>query len=355
VGLVVEPTNESSMRLFAHYAKYPGQLPLSLMRLAFPQYTPPPATTRPPIYSPRPPTHDPQVDPGLDAPSSSEVVAGAEFLMPWSALLNASYTHRRLDSVIDDLSDNLGATYFLGNPGSGLASNFPKAERTYDAVTVALRRNYGTEWLVQASYTWSRLRGNYNAAILGDFELLSRTDNASSRLLPEDRTHSLKLHGAKRFELTRSLSVNLGLSYRGRSGTPLDYLGADPLLGPGGIFLLPRGSSGERTPWVHTVDSNMGLTYWLGQGKAVSLTLEAFNLFNFQEATRVDQNYTYAFVLPVTEPLEPGTLTPGKVTRIDDYTGEPAPLRAEDLNRNFKKPLQYQAPRQVRLGLRYSF
>jgi hypothetical protein len=355
VGLVVDPTKESSMRLFAHYAKYPGQLPLGLMRQAFPQYTPPPGTRPSPIYSPSPPTHDPQVDPGLVAPSSSEVVAGVELLVPWRSRLNASYTHRRLDSVIDELSDDAGNTWFLGNPGSGIASEFPKARRTYDAVTVALSRDYAWDWLLQASYTWSRLRGNYTTAILGGFDLLSRADNVSSGLLPEDRTHSLKLHGAKAFRFTRDLSANLGLSYRGRSGTPLNYLGGDPLFGPGEIFVLPRGSSGERTPWVHTVDSNVGLTWRFDRSKAVSLTVDVFNLFNFQAATRVDQNYTYASVLPVTEPVAPGTLTPDKVTRLTGFLSEKEPLRAEDLNPNFKKPLQYQAPRQVRLGLRYSF
>ena len=355
VGLVVDPLNRSRMRLFTHYAKYSGQMPLGLMRLAFPQYTPPPATTRPPIYSPSPPTHDPQVDPGLVAPSSSELVAGAEFMMPWLSRLNASYTHRRLDSVIDDLSDDESNTYFLGNPGSGLASAFPKAERTYDAVTVSLSHVTSTEWLAQASYTLSRLEGNYTGPALGGFDRPSRTDNASSGLLPDDRTHSLKLHGARVFGLTRHLSVNLGLSYRGRSGTPLNYLGADPLFGPGERFVLPRGSSGERTPWVHTVDSHLGWTWRPDRDKAVTLSLEAFNLFNFQAATRVDENYTYAPVLPVTEPVEAGTLTPDQVTRIDEYTFEKEPLREEDLNRNFKQPLQYQAPRQVRLGLRYSF
>jgi hypothetical protein len=99
----------------------------------------------------------------------------------------------------------------------------------------------------------------------------------------------------------------------------------------------------------------VGLTYRLGGSKAVSLTVDLFNLFDFQAATRVDQNYTYASVLPVTTAVEPGKLTPDRVTKIDEDTGTQVPLRAEDLNRSFKKPLEYQAPRQVRLGLRYSF
>jgi len=340
VGLVVDPTAQGRMKLFAHYAKYPGQLPLSLMQRTFaPEQWP---------------ANSANVDPELVAPTSSELVAGAEYQVLRATRLSATYTHRRLDSVIEDMSRDDGNTWFLGNPGSGLAREFPKAERTYEGLTVALNRVFAQGWLAQASYTWSRLEGNYSGPAQSDFELVSLTKNRSG-LLPYDRTHSVKLFGAKAFHLTQDLSANLGLSYRGRSGTPLNYLGAHPLYGPGETFVLPRGSSGERTPWVHTLDSNVGLTYRLGGSKAVSLTVDLFNLFNFQVATRVDQHYTYASVLPVTEPVEPGTLTPGRVTKIDEHTGQPTPLRADDLNRNFRNPVEYQAPRQVRLGLRYSF
>jgi hypothetical protein len=356
VGVVVDPTAEGRMKLFAHYAKYPGQLPLSLMQRVFhdtPRYTPPWRGGPGRVYTGGS-SHNSPVDPELVAPSSSELVAGAEYQLLRATRLSATYVHRRLDSVVEEVSRDDGNTWFLGNPGSGLAREFPKAERTYDAATVALSRVFTEGWLAQASYTWSRLEGNYTGPAQGDFQLLQLTQNRSG-LLPYDRTHSFKLFGAKAFQLTRDLSANLGLSYRSRSGTPLNYLGAHPLYGSGQTFVLPRGSSGERTPWVHTLDSNVGLTYRLGGSKAVSLTVDLFNLFDFQAATRVDQNYTHASVLPVTSGVEPGTLTPGRVTRIDDYTGQPAPLRAEDLNRSFKKPLEYQAPRQVRLGLRYSF
>ena len=34
------------------------------------------------------------------------------------------------------MSRDNGQTYFLGNPGYGIAKDFPKAERKYDAVTL---------------------------------------------------------------------------------------------------------------------------------------------------------------------------------------------------------------------------
>jgi hypothetical protein len=80
-----------------------------------------------------------------------------------------------------------------------------------------------------------------------------------------------------------------------------------------------------------------------------------FNVFNFQTATLVDENFTYKPVLPVKDgsPANlPGGSDPKVVVVTDD--GERA-MTADDVNKNFKQPTQYQAPRQVRFGIRYTF
>jgi hypothetical protein len=66
--------------------------------------------------------------------------------------------------------------------------------------------------------------------------------------------------------------------------------------------------------------------------------------------TRVNEHYTSAHVLPLEEQVAPGALTPDRLQRT---TGEP--LTDADVNREFGKPTQYQQPRQVRIGLRYTF
>ncbi|HYO71002.1 MAG TPA: hypothetical protein VEU33_33480, partial [Archangium sp.] len=71
---------------------------------------------------------------------------------------------------------------------------------------------------------------------------------------------------------------------------------------------------------------------------------------NFQEATRVDEIYTNAHVLPLETPVASGELTPGMVQTSSGHT-----LTQAEVNPGFKQPLQYQPPRQVRLGLRYTF
>ena len=93
------------------------------------------------------------------------------------------------------------------------------------------------------------------------------------------------------------------------------------------------------------------MNYRLGGDNVVSFTLDVFNLFNFQQATRVDETYTSRYVQPLDTPVTAGEfVTPGMIKTLKG-----APLTQDEVNRNFKQPLQYQAPRQVRLGLRYTF
>jgi outer membrane receptor protein involved in Fe transport len=345
IGLILDPTSYGRMKLFAHYAKYHGQVPLALMERA---------SSLAGRYS---------VDSLLAPPASSELLAGAEYEVLNRTRLIATYTRRSLDSAIEDMSRD-GSTFVLGNPGSDHLGDFPKAERTYDAVTVALRHPFDDGWLAEANYTWSRLHGNYTGlfgtgagqgepSILPEFDSISAMENRTG-LLPSDRTHAVKVLGAKVLSLTHDLWASLGVSYRGQSGTPINYLGGNADTGEGGTFVLPRGSSGERTPWVSAIDTHVGVSYRVGKEQTVSFTLDVFNLFNSQQVTRVDENYTYATVLPL-QGVKAEELTPDRVTRLDETTGEPRSLTESELNPSFKKPLQYQTPRQVRLGLRYVF
>jgi hypothetical protein len=340
VGLVVAPLDSSKMKLFAHYAQYHGQIPFGVLAGL--------------------PLEQARIDSELAAPSSTEFAAGAEYEVLRDTRLIATYTRRSLDSAVALLSRDDGNTFFLGNPGLGGASDFQKAERTHDAVTVALIRAFSEGWLAQASYTWSRLYGNYTGyfrpslgwgapGLASESTLASQLLNRTG-LLPEDRTHTLKLFAAREIDLTAEFSTSIGLSYLGRSGTPINYLGSHPLLGMGETFVLPRGSSGERTPWVHTFDPHVQVNYRVAREKVVSLTLEIFNLFNFQEVTRVNEHYTYASVFPLETAVAPGALTPDMIR-----TTSGGSLTDDQVAREFRKPIQYQAPRQVRLGLRYAF
>ncbi|MFY0573702.1 hypothetical protein ACN28S_04435 [Cystobacter fuscus] len=300
------------------------------------------------------------VDPNIQPQSSDELLFGAEYEVLANTRLGATYTHRNMNSVIEDMSRDGGNTYFLGNPGSGFTKGeFPRATRDYDAVSVFLTRNFTDGWLAQASYTWSRLYGNYAGLFRpendqldpntnSDFDLVELLENRTG-LLPYDRTHSVKLFGAKEFNFTNNLTGSLGLSYRGNSGTPISYLGGHPDYGTSEAFILPRGTAG-RTPWVHNIDGNIGVNYRVTRTNVLSLSLDVFNIFNFQQYTQVDQIYANEDVLPIAGGKIEGELTPDKVTTYDG-----TPLPADKVNKNFKQATVYQTPRQIRLGLKYTF
>ncbi len=396
VGLIVDPLRNGRMKVYANFARYYEQVPLNMLDRAFPGERRYNATRRAgvglcdpatmgtmegqaackddakTVVASSPTSLNPSrlysggsadkepVDPDIQPQSSDEYLVGAEYELMANLRMGATYTHRSMGAVIEDMSRDDGNTYFLGNPGMGFAKEFPTPTRNYDAVSVFLNRTFGDGWLAQASYTWSQLFGNYpglfrpensqlDPNILSDFDLVSLLKNREG-LLPYDRTHSVKLFGAKEFNLSKDLSASIGVSYRGNSGSPISYIGGHPIYGPSEAFVIQRGSGG-RTPWVNNIDSNVGVNYRVGKTNVVSLTLDVFNVFNFQGITSVDQNYTFASVLPVEGGVKAGDLKPEMVDNVD--TGEK--LTADDLNPNFKKATAYQAPRQIRVGLKYTF
>jgi hypothetical protein len=158
--------------------------------------------------------------------------------------------------------------------------------------------------------------------------------------------------GAKEFNFTNELSASIGLSYRGNSGTPINYFGAHDLYGTDESFVLPRGAGG-RTPWINTIDSNVGVNYRVSKDSVVSFTLDVFNLFNFQGVDQVDQTYTTLNVQPIANGTPADLENP--VGNVDwqegserfNAEGEEVPFGARegDVNRNFKNPTRYQSPR----------
>jgi hypothetical protein len=406
LGVIVDPLSNGRMKVYANFARYYEQVPLNLLDRQFPgerrysafrnagvgacdpriidtvegqtaclvdpngqadnqegnlQEVHSPTELNPSFTHMGGKVDRSPVDPNLQAQSSDEFLFGAEYELLANIRLGASYTRRYMNSVIEDMSRDDGNTYFLGNPGQGFAKEFPRPERNYDAVTVFLNRTFSDGWLAQASYTWSRLEGNYpglfrpensqlDPNILSDFDLISLLKNRSG-LLPYDRTHAVKLFGAKEFNFSNDLSASIGLSYRGNSGTPISAIGAHELYGPNEAFIVDRGSMG-RTPWVNNIDTNVGVNYRISKSNVVSLSLDVFNVFNFQEATRVDQVYTNVAVLPIEGGKANGELTPDQITKASDGVTK---LTEADRNLNYGKPTEYQAPRQIRVGLKYTF
>jgi hypothetical protein len=318
------------------------------------------------------------VDPDIKPQSSDEIVFGGEYEIIKDGRLGANYTKRWMNYVIEDMSRDEATTYFLGNPGYGIANDFPKAERKYDAVTIYFSKIFADEWLGEASYTISRLYGNYaglfrpetgqlDPNINSDFDLKSLLPNRTGPL-PGDRTHQIKLFGAKDWGLNPENHVTTGLGFRATSGEPNNTFGSHNLYGLDEVFILPRGSAGpngvsDRLPWNFSADLQLGYQYRIDKDKTVNFTVDVFNLFNFQAETGRDFRYTTSNVFPVPDgkPADipqtsssPCVLPPAgtcKLHSADDNTAfDPA-----GVNPNYGRPTQYQPPRVFRFGLRMTF
>jgi hypothetical protein len=339
------------------------------------------------------------VDPDLKSTANDEIVAGAEYELIPNARAGVTYTHRNLVRTVEDMSNNDGQTYFIGNPGSGIADAFPQAKRTYDAVTILFSKNFSDLWLAQVSYTWSQLRGNYDGLfepgslgsqtgapqldpnINSTFDLRTLLLNRDGPL-SQDITHAIKAYLAKEFVISPVFSTTLGGSFNANSGTPINALGAHPIYGSGQAFLLARGSAG-RLPWVTSFDAKVSLNYRLSKDSVVTAAVEGFNLFNSQRPTLVDQNYTLGFVGPIlgasqgSVPAQfggicatsnPSSCQPGNGSlprpRVDPATGGairvglPNPsqaLSSQVTNLTWGTPTNYQPVRQFRFSLRFTF
>ena len=310
------------------------------------------------------------VDPNLQPQSSDEIAVGGEYEVISDGRLGVNYSHRYLNNVIEDMSRDEASTYFLGNPGSGLAKDFPKATRDYDSFSVYFTKTFRELWLAQVSYTWSYSRGNYAGLFVpettqldpnnnSDFDLISLLRNRTGRL-PGDRTHVIKVFAAKEFPLTGSMSFNIGATYKGRSGTPISYLGSHVVYGADEVFVLPRGIGGE-TPWVHTVDARAGFNYQFTKSNALQLSVDIFNLFNFSAVTTVDNQFTSSDIVPgsvdpTKNPQEQICIAGSNTGCVSPLHGpDGTPITNADLNQNYKNPTQYQAPLTVRFGARVTF
>ncbi|QQS43019.1 MAG: TonB-dependent receptor [Acidobacteriota bacterium] len=166
------------------------------------------------------------VDPDLKAARQSEYTIGVERELGNNFLLAARYTHKQIDRTVEDVgvfNDQGSEAYIIGNPGLGLvceisqSANQPctKAQRDYDAVEIRVDKR-ATNYFFNASYTWSRLFGNYSGLASSDefgrnspnvnrfFDLppLGYTANGvpDNGKLATDRPHVFKAYGGYSFD-----------------------------------------------------------------------------------------------------------------------------------------------------------
>jgi hypothetical protein len=150
------------------------------------------------------------------------------------------------------------------------------------------------------------------------------------------------------------MMIDLGLTFRTRSGAPTSYWGSHPIYGADEVFILERGS-GVRLPWVHDVDGHIGFAIDLAKESQLMLTMDVFNMFNFQAHDQVDERYTNADVLPCPEGSDLGTLETSDPTTTCLRYVDGTTFDFADKNPNFGNPTRYQPPRTWRFGARVTF
>ena len=311
------------------------------------------------------------------------------------------YAGRRLGRVIEDMSSNDGTTYFIGNPGESrpytyqgreqnprvvttvdpttgreLQVPFPKPVRDYDGFTFKVGKNLSSNWLAQASYTYSQLRGNYagllrpendqlDPNITSEYDLPTLMTNKNG-LLPGDVTHQVKIFGAYVFNVSQRLNVTAGGALNAASGRPVNALAAHPLYGAGESFLIQRGMAG-RTPVVTSADLRGKVEYKLTAPYAVQFTIDIFNVFNSQETLSYDENYTFDTAQPIIGAQCKAKNSAGKkdpIAAIQSDCPDLAYLRSTDgrpvtINPSYGRPNSllgsFQSPIAFRFGLALSF
>ena len=293
------------------------------------------------------------VDPKIKAPSTDEIVAGGELEVIRDARVGLTYSHRWMTRTIEDMSRDEATTYFIGNPGHGIARDFPKAQRVYDAMMLYVDKRFTRNFLVNASYTLAFNRGNLAGLFRPETGQLDPNSNSTFDLksllvnqygyLPGDTRHSLKLFAAGEIPLTHGHSITLGGSMRASSGGPTNALGSHVVYGSDEAYLLPRGT-GARLPWQFRVDTNFGYRKEISKDLALSFTMTIYNVANFQQVVATDQTYTFDDVVPV-EGASIADL--GKLKNADG--------NLISRNPNFGKATAYQQPRMFNFGVRLTF
>ena len=216
---------------------------------------------------------------------------------------------------------------------------------------MSVNKRFAKHWLTRASYTYSRLIGNYDGLYQAEQNYFAPNGNNAydtpdlyanqNGPLPNDRPHLAHLDGFYTTAVGNGF-ITLGLSFAARSGMPRNYV-SGLLPNQQLIMLLPRGSGG-RTPTVTELNGRIAYKRQLSPKVFMETFLDLFNIFNQQEAVLTDDNYTYSWAGPIVNG------TPSDLKYAKDISGAPIVT-----NPNYGHALLYQRPFNARFGLRLNF
>jgi hypothetical protein len=310
------------------------------------------------------------IDPNLKPMEEHELQLGANREFNFGGMGNvvfgARYIRKDLKRTIEDVGvtvPGVGSVYYMANPGEGITLTlndpsippFPKAVREYNGLELTMERRFADSWGLFASYTYSKLYGNYSGLASSDengrtspnvnrfFDQIVMLYDKNQQLvegrLGTDRPHQLKAQLMYRFPW----NMTMGLNQRVASGIPM----SEEFQIQGGYPFFPNGRGNlGRTPVYSNTDLSLLQSVRLG-GQAVEFQVTVLNLFDQDTVTRVDNTAFFGS----------STLPVGTNAFFNSDWNYDAYLAANPsvVDPKFRLANQWQAPREVRLTVKFQF
>ena len=330
---------------------------------------------------PTPPDAE-HIDPDLRPMQNEEFQLGFEYQLTKNSVLSARYVNKKLKDTIEDigyLNEDGDEVYITGNPGKGIVAGDPdgagpippqaEAIRDYEAIELVFNRRFADSFSLRASYTYSKLTGNYSG--LASSDEFGRTDPNIARyfdglvygydskgqlvdgVLNTDRPHAFELQGV--YQMPWKMSAGLNFTYF--SGGPVS---TDAQFN--GVNFFPNGRNDMgRLPSLTNFDFYLAQPFTIG-----SLQFEAsvnvLNLFDSKTETRIGN---VQFQEDVCDAFpEDTTAAAGECDTTNGwYFGSLGNYEYEKIMKGagfeeyvqYGKPIAFQAPREVRFAIKLSF
>ena len=165
-------------------------------------------------------------------------------------MIGGRFVHKQIDRTIEDVGTfdaGQNEIFFIANPGYGVVANpffpgipaTPRAERKYDGVEFRVQKRFADNYFLNASYTFSRLFGNYSGLASSDengrsspnvnrfFDLphlgYTTDGNPDNGRLATDRPHVFKVNAGYNYDWqgNNSNTTEIKGFFLGTSGSPI--------------------------------------------------------------------------------------------------------------------------------------
>jgi hypothetical protein len=293
------------------------------------------------------------MDPGIEHPYVEQLVLTFEQQIGTNMLAGIDYIHRENNNINAMVVANVGdydAQVAPGNPFGGgglpffdlldeqqnLITNPDAATREYDSVALRLRKRYANGWSLDGSLVWSDLTGTanywyngYNEDAGPNFEDLNGFVNAGGKL-PFNSEWVLKLSGS--VDLPWRILLSGFYQYRtGEFWTPYAEFEGLYFNDRQPVYMTDRGS--QQYDDRSVLDLRLQKDFGLGGDMTLGLFVDVFNALDSDKVTEVDTQWGWY---------------------VYDWEDHPGGSFWDPSSR-YEDPLDIQTPREVRLGVRFSW